>query len=210
MYSNISSNDDDLFSGSQNEPKKEKRSGILSEDLENLLKDNSDTKSDSTVLKARLAIALYDTAGSFVSSSDSSDRTLFNTLNALTDNRFAYDLYADQLEESISKRLVIYDFTTSLQSDKSKKLLEQISRFLKTQIDSFFFTTYMTSFVELLDHTISYNTAVYVAVCNHINRPPLDYIINRNVDEVDNKLIESIEYVNNSFASIRDSLGFSI
>jgi len=58
MYSDISSNDDDLFDSSKSSSKTSQHVNSLTDDLENLLKDTSSSNIDSTIVRARLAHAL--------------------------------------------------------------------------------------------------------------------------------------------------------
>jgi hypothetical protein len=108
MYSNISSNDDDLFSNSSETPKKTNQSfDSILDDVEAYLNKKNPSGVESVIVRTKLAHTLYDTANNFIFSTDSYNRTIFNTLNLLTDNKFSVNLYADVLEESIARRLVV-------------------------------------------------------------------------------------------------------
>ena len=208
MYSDISSNDDDLFSPSKSSSKKEQTSS-LANDVEKILKETSEGKIDATLVRAKLAHALYDTSNHFVFSVDSYQRTVFNVLNHLTNNTYAYNFYADVLEESIAKRIVIFDFLSSItKSASNEKILSFLADKMDINIDSFFFNTYVNSMGQMLDFIINYNIDIYVKICQHVGRPPVESIVSRNVDALDPKLMNSDEFIIGSFAAIRKSLGF--
>lgn len=208
MHSDISSNDDDLFSPSKSSSKKE-HTNSLADDVERILKETSDGKIDSTLVRARLAHALYDTASNFVFNVDSHQRTLFNALNTLTNNTYAYNFYADVLEESIAKRMVVYDFLGSVKSSASNtKILSFLANKMDINVDSFFFNTYVHSMYEMLDFIINYNISLYLKICEYLNRTPVHSIVNRDVDSLDPKIMNSDDYIINSFSSIRKSFGY--
>lgn len=209
MYSDISSNDDDLFAPSKSSSKVNNHSDALADDFENILKDTSAKDLNSTMFRTRLAHALYDTANSFVFGVDSFNRTVFNTLNFLTNNTFAYNLYADVLEESIAKRLVVFDFASSITNSANEKILAFLSQKTNAHLDSFFFNTYVSSMLEMLDFTIDYNLEIYKRVCAHLNREPIPALVDRNVDAVDPLIMDSSDYIIKSFSSIRKSMGFN-
>lgn len=208
MYSDISSNDDDLFSPSQSSSKKDQASSLVN-DVEKILKETSEGKIDATLVRAKLAHALYDTSNNFVFGIDSFQRTIFNVLNQLTNNAYAYNFYADVLEESIAKRIVIYDFLTSItKSASNDKILSFLADKMDVNIDSFFFNTYVYSMGEMLDFIINYNIEIYTKVCNQVGRSPIQSIVSRDVNALDPKLMNSDDFVISSFAAIRKSLGF--
>jgi len=209
MYSDISSNDDDLFDSSKSSSKTSQHVNSLTDDLENLLKDTSSSSIDSTIVRARLAHALYDTANGFIFTVDSYNRTVFNTLNFLTNNKFANDLYADVLEESIAKRIVVFDFISSVTTTANEKILQFLSKATSAKIDSFFFNTYISSVLEMLDFSINYNIEIYLKICSVLNRQPISAVVERKVDDLDSKIMSSSEYIAESFANIRRSLGFN-
>lgn len=209
MYSNISSNDDDLFSPSKSSSKVNNHTDAMADDLENILKGTSAQDLNSTMFRTRLAHALYDTANGFIFGIDSFNRTVYNTLNFLTDNAFAYNLYADALEESISKRLVVFDFISSITNSANEKILAFLSQKTNAHLDSFFFNTYVASMLEMLDFSINYNLEIYKKICDHLKRQPISSLIERNVDGVDPLIMDSSNYIIKSFSSIRKSLGFN-
>jgi len=208
MYSDISSNDDDLFDSSKSSSKTSQHVNALTDDLENLLNDTNVSNLDSTIFRARLAHALYDTAHSFIFTADSYNRTVFNALNSLTNNKFASDLYADVLEESIAKRIVVFDFISSVTTTANEKILQFISQATSAKIDSFFFNTYVSSVLEMLDFSINYNIEIYLKICSVLNRQPISAVVERKVDDLDSKIMSSSEYIAENFAFIRRNLGF--
>lgn len=209
MYSDISSNDDDLFAPSKSSSKANNHSDALVDDLENLLKDTSAKDLSSTMFRTRLAHAMYDTSNNFIFGIDSFNRTVYNTLNFLTNNTFAYNLYADVLEESIAKRIVVYDFASSVTNNANEKILSFLSQKTNAHLDTFFFNTYIGSMLEMLDFSINYNIDLYKSICNHLGRQPIAALIDRDVNAIDPIIMDSSDYIIRSFSSIRKSMGFS-
>lgn len=210
MYSGISSNDDDLFAPSETSSKKNSHSENIANDVENLLKDKSFDGIDATIIRARLANALYDTANRFIFDTDSFNKSVFNSLNALTNNMFAYQLYADVLEESLAKRIVVFDFATTLSKSKNDKVLEFLAQKINVNLDEFFFNTYLNSLLDIMDETINYNIQIYLKVCAHLGKTPLSCIIDRDPDAIDPMILNSSEYIFSTFSSIRKSMGFDL
>jgi hypothetical protein len=210
MYSGISSNDDDLFAPSKSSSKANNHSEALVDDLENFLKNNSTKEVTSTMFRTRLAHAIYDTSNNFIFGVDAFNRTVYNTLNFLTNNGFAYNLYADVLEESIAKRIVVYDFASTMTDSANKKILAFLSQKTNANLDTFFFNTYVASMLEMLDFSINYNIELYKTLCNHLNRQPIAALIDRDVNAIDPLVMDSSNYIIKSFSSIRKSMGFDL
>ena len=123
MHPNFSSNDDDLFAPTS-EPTKKESSFVNREDIiDNLIKNAYEGDMEATLIRAHLAHLIYDTASNFIFDVNSANRTVFNTLNSLTNNMFSYNVYIDVLEESISKRIVIYDFISTVGDADNQEII---------------------------------------------------------------------------------------
>lgn len=208
MYTNVSSNDDDLFAPASESSKKESSSFNKEDMVENLLRSTYENDIESTLVRAHLAHAIYDSAHNFIFNSSSVNRTVFNTLNYLTNNMFSFNAYADNLEETISKRIVMYEFITSINDIRNEDILAFFSKHTNSQIDHFFLETYINSTVQILDFVINYNIDIYKKLCLHISREPVSNIINRQIEDLDSSLIDSSEYMSNIISNIRKGLGF--
>lgn len=209
-FSNVSDNDDDLFS-SQNSPKRDVNP--VFDDIQTLIENTSSAdleKIDSMFFRSKVALSLFDGANSFIFDNNSYNRSIFNTLNSLTDNKFQYHLYADILEESIFRRIIIHDFVATMIDEAKPKLLENLSKAVKVDIDDKFIATYFKSMRRILDFSIDRSIAIYTSVCEHINRPPLQTIVQRNMEETARHLLSSDSYINNVFHNIKASFGYGI
>ena len=213
MYSNISSNDDDLFSNKQEEKTNTSATSAntILDDLEAYLSKKNPNGLDSVIVRTKLAHTLYDTANNFIFSIDSYNRTIFNTLNLLTDNKFALNLYADVLEESLAKRLIVFDFLNSVTSSSAnEKVISFLSKKLNINVDNFFFNTYVFSAMEMFQSIIDYNLDIYLKVCNLINRQPLNALLEKDSNLIDPLLLDTNAYIFNTFSSIRKSIGYEL
>lgn len=207
-FSNINDNDDDLFS---DQPSSTKRStDSIIDDIQSLIEKTSTAdleKIDSMIFRSKVAISLFDGSNSFIFGTTSYNRTIFNTLNYLTDNKFQYDLFADVLEESISRRIIILDFINVMISESDKELLNKFSQILNVQIDNKFIITYFGSMRKLLSYAIAKNTSLYISICEKLERQPLSHIISGQMDDDLNHLLSSDSYINNVFTNIKKSFG---
>lgn len=207
-FSNISDNDDDLFSP-KNSPKKDVNP--VFDDIQTLIDNTSPAdlqKIDSMFFRSKVALSLFDGANNFIFDNNSYNRSIFNTLNSLTDNKFQYHLYADILEESIFRRIIIHDFLSAMIDEAKPKLLENISKVVKVDIDDKFIATYFKSMRRILDFSINRSIAIYTSVCQHVNRPALQTIVDRNMEDSAKLLLSSDSYINNVFHNIKASFGY--
>jgi len=159
---------------------------------------------------------LFNDSSTLSSSSDSSaysyNRSIFNTLNQLTDGSFQYNLYADVLEESIIRRLIILDFVDGIvfSDNDHERALEKIGKVLNINIDERFIRTDFVSFHRLLTSSIDYNIEVYKSVCSHINREPSSFVIEKNISDASYMTLSSDSYINSIFSNMRRSFGFGV
>lgn len=217
MYnSSISDNDDDLFAPKQETSSTSSTTNFtpnvdsLTKELEDLFDKNKSSFSNQIIFKAKLFSFINQSSSSFLTSLDSGSRSLFNMLNEITAGTFGKRYYADVLEETISRTMLIHHFFHLIMtstSDEHKKVFEFLSNKLNVQLDSHFFTTYVSSFMEVMDFKIEYNTSIYLSLCAQIERTPLDYIVNRTVSQIDSALINYDLYIEKYFLSIRSELG---
>lgn len=211
MYNDfLSQNDDDLFSDSKStEKQSSKPTDNLFKEIEELLSKTSDKEFFSQVeIRSKIVNSFNDSANRYIYSTDSYNRSLFDELNNITNGMFAYRVYADILEESLTRRLVIFDFLKLLASAKDERLMKFLTKNLNLTIDEHFVKTYIVSSQEMLDYIIRYNIDIYTNVCQKIQRTPQQAILDRNLDDIDLSLINSDEYINKYFSVLRVEMGF--
>jgi hypothetical protein len=213
MSFNINDNDDDLFNDSSTLSSSSDSSAYS--DVQSLIdsipKDELKNISD-IAMRAKMSIALYQGSHSFIYNTSSYNRSIFNTLNQLTDGSFQYNLYADVLEESIIRRLIILDFVDGIvfSDNDHERALEKIGKVLNINIDERFIRTYFVSFHRLLTSSIDYNIEVYKSVCSHINREPSSFVIEKNISDASYMTLSSDSYINSIFSNMRRSFGFGV
>jgi len=207
-YSSFSDNDDDLF---QEDTVSENLSHSTPDDIKSLI-ESIDKKEfdniDRMFFRSKVALTLFEGSNSYIYSTDSYNRTIFNTLNSLTDNQFQYNLYADVLEESIAKRIIIRDFLLACVDNTNDQFLKKLSEIVEVDIDQRFLDTYFFSFLEILNFVISQNIDLYTKVCTHISRQPLAQIVDSTFNEESTILISSNSYINSVFKNIKHSFGY--
>lgn len=211
MYNDfLSQNDDDLFSDSNStEKQSSKPTDNLFKEIEELLSKTSDKDFFSQIdMRSKIVNSFNDSANRYIYSTDSYNRSLFDELNNITNGSFAYRVYADILEESLTRRLVVFDFLKLLASAKDKRLMKFLTKSLHLVIDEHFVKTYIISSQEMLDYIIRYNIDIYINVCQKIQRTPQQAILDRNLDDIDLSLINSDEYINKYFSVLRVQMGF--
>jgi len=210
-YSSFSDNDDDLFddnvslsssaSTSSNTPSDDFKTLIESIDKKEF------DKIDRMFFRSKVALTLIDGANSYIFENNSYNRSIFNTLNYLTNNQFQYELFADVLEESILRRMIIRDFLLACVDNTSDDILKKLSKLVDFDIDYNFLNTYFYSFLEILNFAINDNIELYQKVCNQLNRQPLSNIIDGTFNENSPTLIGTNDYINNVFQNIKHSFG---
>jgi hypothetical protein len=212
MSFNINDNDDDLFNDQPSKPSDSNYSDVQA--LINSIPEDESETIDAIVNRSRMSLALYHGAHSFIYNTSSYNRSIFNTLNQLTDGMFQYQLYADILEESITRRIIILDFVNTIANAHSEeydeKALKLIGKALKTNIDDRFIRTYFVSFHRLLVSAIDYNVEIYKAVCAHINREPSQFVLDKTTSDLSIMTLSSDSYINSIFANMRNSFGFGV
>jgi hypothetical protein len=209
-YDNLSNNDDDLFAESTSSSTISNENISSSElNIDNLLSslDVNLDNIDSMLFRARIVTTLIDTSNKFIYETNSYNRSIFNTLNSLTNGEFQYTLYAETLEESIFRRVLILEFLNSCTDQMDEKILSLLSKATNTTIDSKFINTYIVAMKNILVFSIDYNISVYHTLCEKINRQPIDFDIELNSHIVES-YINSSSYINSVFTNIRKSLGF--
>ena len=215
MYSDfLSDNDDDLFDSKPQTNSKSTSSfgpsvDSVFKDVENLLSAEKQS-SNSLRFKSKLANTLYEACNDYINQLNSYNRSIFDTLNILTEGQFQYKLYADTLEESIARRLVMREFVGSLNQTAGTDVLNYLSIKMKISIDSQFFNTYVVSLLEVLEHAIDYNIAIYIKVCERIDRTPMPAILSKDNSKTDMLVSQSGSYINKKFAYIRQELGMDV
>ena len=215
MYSDfLSDNDDDLFEPKPQTPSKPKSPSTPSvdsvfKDVEHLLATEKQTY-DSVIFRSKLANTLYEACNDYINELNSYNRSIFDALNTLTQGTFKYQLYADTLEESIARRLIMREFIGSLNKSADSNILSYLSTRMKINIDTQFFNTYVVSLLEMLEHAIDYNTSIYVKVCEKINRTPMPSILAKDTSQTDMLVSQSGSYINKNFAYIRQELGMDV
>lgn len=213
-YSSFSDNDDDLFNDdvSLSSFASNSKSSISSSSddfkklIESIDKQELD-KIDHMFFRSKVALTLIDGANSYIFDNNSYDRTIFNTLNFLTNNQFQYDLFADVLEESILRRMIIKDFLLACVDNTNDDFLKKLSKLVDFEIDAKFLNTYFYSFLEILTFAINDNIELYQKVCAHLNRQPLSSIVDGTFNENSPTLIGANNYMNSIFDNIKHSFG---
>jgi hypothetical protein len=214
MYGDyISTNDDDLFESPSETPKQKEDDlsfDSLIKDVEKIFETEKNSVFTSIIFKSKVIAALNGSAENYVHSVNSFNRSIFDALNSLTQGYFKYQVYADTLEESIARRLVVYNFIKSITTSKNDKFLEFLSKKIKISFDESFFNTYLISMLEMMDYVIDYNISIYTNLCTKINRIPISTLLDRNIMDTDTLVINSNSYINKHFAAIRSELGMEI
>jgi len=223
MYNNfISSNDDDLFN--KEEKPRDNSSTINSlSDLSKNLEDafEKDTSYFAAIkFKNKIFSSLVSSANQYVNDICAQNRTIFDIMNKLTNGEFGKTMYADVLEETIVRKLIIHSFFSEIYSLKNKDLGElsseivegiKFNKFINIICSDDFFQTYILSMTEMLDHSIAYNIDTYIRLCESINRTPIEDIVNRNIMSSNDfsALMHFDNYLDKQFSAIRIQLGFS-
>ncbi len=210
MYNNyISNNDDDLFDKDSSSQESIKSTNDIFKEIEDILSKSSENFSiNHAEIKSKLVNSFNDSANRYIFNNDSFNRSIFDQLNSITNGLFAYRVYADILEESLSRRFVIVDFLRLLASDDKDNIMDFLTRKINIKTDKNFINTYIISTQEILDYVIRYNIEIYVNVCQKIERTPLESIVNRDIENTDLTLLSSDEYINKYFSIIRKEIGF--
>lgn len=212
-YSSFSDNDDDLFNDAP--PSSSTNfSTRTPDDIQSLLEsvDGKDLSSVSSMLfRSKVALTLFDSANSYVYDSNAYNRTIFNTLNYLTNNEFQYHLYADVLEETIVRRVIIRDFLSACVNQTSDDLLRKLAQIVNVDMDKKFIVTYFESSLGIMNFAIQQNIELYTKVCAHVNREPFSFVIDNNIDSEDvMTLVSPNSYINNVFSNIKNSFGYGM
>ncbi len=206
-YDNLSNNDDDLFSDEPlSKPTENTASDLNIDNLLNSLDINLEDI-DSMIFRAKVVTSLIDTSNAFIYETNSYNRSIFNTLNSLTNGQFQYSLYAETLEESIYRRIIILEFLNSCTDQLDEKILAFLSRATNANFDNRFVNTYLVAMKNILVFSIDYNIAIYHKLCEQISRQPIEFDLDTNSDMVSSYLGSST-YINNVFTNIKSSLGF--
>jgi hypothetical protein len=215
MYNEfLSDNDDDLFEPKPQTAPKQRSStqpsvDSIFKDVEQLLSSEKESP-NSFIFRSKLANALYESCNNYINELNSLNRSIFDALNIVTQGSFQYQVYADALEEAISRRLVMREFIGSLNKAADTNILTYLSSKMKINIDTKFFNTYLVSMLEMMDHVIDYNISIYIKVCEKIGRTPLPAILNKDNSQTDMLVSQSGSYINKSFAYIRNELGMDV
>jgi hypothetical protein len=211
MDHQIFDNDDDLFSDHSSQ----KQNNNSSTDFDSFIeqtKEIIDSKNMSTtqfVIRTGMMTAFYELCNNFIFENESFGRTLFSTINRITDNQFQFELYADVLEESILKRFSIKQFLESVLSEETISTIENNSFELKIEIDKLYMNNYFGSMLKIMNHSIERNIQIYEKLCLTINRTPIKQIVDRDYYFVDSFSFNVKDQINSSFSSIKQSLGFN-
>ena len=219
--SHYSDNDDDLFQEpSPQSPSfhnvfsnstftKDEELGSLIESTKDYAK-NKGIGSNIFMLRTGIITSFYEVTNRFVFETDSLSRSIFNALNTLSNGKYASDLYADVLEESIAKRFSIIEFLNTIIHADNTKSFELAAKHLNITLDDSFIRIYFGSMLKLMNHAIDRNIDIYQKLCEQINRVPMKAIIDKDHSSIDIRSFSSNAYINQSFQSIRESLGFKI
>lgn len=207
----ISQSDDDLFE-STSKPVRQETSAPTEELLkgieELLSKDSQQNYVSHLHLQSRLINSINDSANRYVHMNENAfERSIFDQLNLLTNGAFAYRVYADVLEESIIKRMVVFDFLKIVASldEEFKNVLNDD---LKKIFNEHMIRTYIVSMQELLDYAIRYQIDVYKAVCQKIERTPQKFVVDRDIESVDLNILNYENYLSKYFSILRLEMGF--
>jgi hypothetical protein len=211
-YSSFSDNDDDLFDDSAPSfTSSSSNFNSTSDDIQSLIEgiDKKEfEKIDRMFFRSKVALTLFEGSNEYIFSNDSYNRTIFNTLNSLTDNQFQYHLYADVLEESISRRVIIRDFLLACVDNTNDQFLKSLSEIVEVDIDQRFLDTYFFSFLEILNFVISENVDLYKKLCEQINRQPMSQIVDNTINQDSIALVSTNAYINSIFQNIKHSFGY--
>jgi len=207
----ISQSDDDLFEDTSKQVRQESSAPTeeLLKGIEELLsKDSQQTYASQLHLQSRLINSINDSANRYVHMNENAfQRSIFDQLNLLTNGVFAYRVYADVLEESIIKRVIVFDFlkiVASLDEDFKNVLNDD----LKNVFNEHMIKTYVVSMQEILDYAIRYQIDVYKVVCQKIERTPQKFVVDRDIESVDLNILSYENYVNKYFSILRLEMGF--
>jgi len=210
MY-NIDDNDDDLFDQSSTSSSETK---ALETDIDSFIdktKENIDFKGDSVsnfVFRTGLSTTLYEACARFVFKSDSLSRTMFDFLNNQTNGRFAQELYANLLEDSLMKRFAIKSFLQEIIDEKNIENIQIVNEKLKVEISPEYFNIYFGSLIKIMNHAINRNIEIYEKLCKEIDRAPIQQIVDRDYTYYDPFIANSTFHISSAFDSIKNSLGF--
>jgi len=213
-FNHLSDNDDDLFSETSSIPPSIKLpntnnpSATSLDDFRSIIEnaDIDEEKIGSMLMRSKLALTLYESANSFIFQTNAYGRTTFNTLNSLTDGMFQYNLYADILEESIFRRMLILDFVNAITEQSDEDIFKKISEIFKIEMDERFVSTYFHSMRKILTFVIVDSIELYKKICAQSNREPSAALIEQNTNVAKDYLSSDL-YINSIFANIRKSNG---
>jgi hypothetical protein len=221
--SHFSDNDDDLFQEPSPQTQSPSFHNVFSnstftkdEELESLIESTKDYAKNKGVgsggfmLRTGIITSFYEVTNRFVFETDSLSRSIFNALNTLSDGKYSKDLYADTLEESIAKRFSIIEFLNAIMQADNTKSFELAAKHLNITLDDSFIRVYFGSMHKILNHAINRNIDIYQKLCEQINRVPMKAIVDRDYSNLDVRSFSSNAYINQSFQSIRESLGFKV
>jgi hypothetical protein len=218
MFNNFSDNDDDLFEDSPvasanpfiNNTASSNTINPATDGIQNLL-DNLSSEDlsglKSFFLRSKVAIKLFESANHFIYSNTSLIRSVFDSLNLITNGVFQYHFYLNSLEETIIRRSVFKEFLETLIAESSQEIFEQLSKNLGLQLDKRFIMTYFESTLSIMNFTLADTKELYLAVCSKVERTPMDFEQVLNSPQIDS-VVNGPSYVNNVFASIRSEFNF--
>lgn len=212
MYNDyLSSNDDDLFE-KKSDPKPDSSNQNVNsfiKEIEDLFKsDNKEAFFSDINFKSKFFNSLTDSTNSYIYNIDSYQRSLFDSLNRMTNGLFAKQVYADILEESISRRLVVFEFVNLLASSQNDKIIQFLSEKMDINLDSRFYNIYLNSMLDIMNFVIDYSISIYTSLCPLIDRTPVQSIVNRSPNDIDSAIFSSDTYINKHLAVIRSEIGF--
>lgn len=213
-FNHLSDNDDDLFSETSSIPPSIKLpntnnpSATSLDDFRSIIEnaDIDEEKIGSMLMRSKLALTLYESANSFIFQTNAYARTTFNTLNSLTDGMFQYNLYADILEESIFRRMLILDFVNAITEQSDEDIFKKISEIFKIEMDGRFVSTYFHSMRKILTFVIVDSIELYKKICIQCNREPSAALLEQNTNVAKDYLSSDL-YINSIFSNIRKSNG---
>lgn len=209
MSINFNDNDDDLFSDKQPE-----MADVGHEDIDALIQRAKKDitlkgfKADSFLIRTGIITSFYEVCYRFVLESNHLNRSVFDTLNKLTDNEFEKVYYADTLEESISRRFSVQSFLESFLYNEDKEWMNFAPEALGIEIDDTYLRVYFGTLHKMMAHTIDYSIDIYSKLCEQINRVPMKSIIDKDVQIEDFSLLSIDSVIAQKFSNIKSSLGF--
>jgi hypothetical protein len=212
MEQHLFDNDDDLFSSSYSQSSSTTNTPSDFDTFIEQTKEIIDSKNTNTtqfVIRTGIVTSLYEICNNFIFSNESSTKTIFDTLNRLTNNNFELQLYSDVLENSILKRFSIKQFLESILSDETISVVKNNSSNFKIDVDESFFFIYFGSMLKLMNHSIERNIQIYEKLCAQISKDPLKQIIERDYHFSDSFIFNPIQKIDSSFTAIKQSLGFN-